>query len=85
MLPCISLLVEKNLICVWDFHELSDCVFFSQDCGNKLVESGCVSQEEVRGIQFYLIASVVDVFMNVNDAITNYQIKYVKECFRWTG
>ena len=58
---------------------------FSQDCGNKLVESGCVSQEEVRGIQFYLIASVVDVFMNVNDAITNYQIKYVKECFRWTG
>ena len=39
---------------------------FSQDCGNKLVESGCVSQEEVIGIKFYLIASVVDVFINVN-------------------
>ena len=67
MLP---LLVEKNLICVRDFHYLSDFVSFSQDCGNKLVESGCVSQEEVRGIQFYLIASVVDVFINVNGAST---------------
>ena len=45
---------------------MNDFVSISQDCGNKLVESGCVSQEEVRGIQFYLIASVVDGYINVN-------------------
>ena len=35
---------------------------YSQDCGNKLVESGCVSQEEVDNKTFVHVFVVVDIF-----------------------
>ena len=35
---------------------------FSQDCGNKLVESGCVSQEEVNSQVFSHPFVVFDIF-----------------------
>ena len=46
---------KRNAILInidWELF-LVTSLFYSQDCGNKLVESGCVSQEEVENQIFF--------------------------------
>ena len=59
---------------------------YSQDCGNKLVESGCVSQEEVDNKTFVHVFVVVDIFNQMTFLLVCWCFQlsiYVRR--RWTG